>query len=159
APSASAKLSEMSIAQLGLMTGAADPMMLFPAGTRFTPRSVLRNISDTFISVTPTVWWMESGSAHSVVLPQLTLPSYHSQSLDIVSLISTAGLKNFNGSINLVLNVQGKEGGLLVAGSSVDQTNTYVFEVNPRAISESGAKSLGYWSTGNGDDTMVTLWN
>jgi hypothetical protein len=41
----------------------------------------------------------------------------------------------------------------------VDQTNTYVFEVNTRGIGVSASRSLPYWSTGNGDDTMVTVWN
>jgi hypothetical protein len=45
-----------SIAELGLMSGAADPMMKFPAGTTFTPYSILRNTSDAPISLTPTVW-------------------------------------------------------------------------------------------------------
>ncbi len=48
---------------------------------------------------------------------------------------------------------------MLMASGSVDQKNTYVFEVMPRGVSESVAKSLSYWSTGNGNDTMVTLWN
>lgn len=40
----------------------------------------------------------------------------------------------------------------------MDQSGTYVFAVRPMAILESVAKSMSYW-TGNGDDTMVTLWN
>jgi hypothetical protein len=46
-----------------------------------------------------------------------------------------------------------------MASGSVDQKNTYVFEVLPKAVLESASKNLAYWSTGNGDDTMVTLWN
>ena len=41
----------------------------------------------------------------------------------------------------------------------MDRSGTYVFAVRPMAILESVAKSLSYWSIGNGDDTMVTLWN
>jgi hypothetical protein len=55
----------MAIAELGLMVGAADPMMAFPAGTTFTPYSVLRNISSTAVSLTPTLWWMQAGVAAS----------------------------------------------------------------------------------------------
>jgi hypothetical protein len=33
------------------------------------------------------------------------------------------------------------------------------FGVAPSAVKESVAKSLSYWSTGEGNDTMVTLWN
>ena len=72
--------------------------------------------------------------------------------------MAAAGLKYFNGSVNLVLDTQGQKG-LLTASGSVDQTNTYVFEVPPHAVLPSAGKSLSYWSTGNGDDTMVTLWN
>jgi Bacterial Ig-like domain (group 2) len=34
-----------------------------------------------------------------------------------------------------------------------------VFEVGPTLIQESQARSLSYWDTANGDDTMVTVWN
>ncbi len=44
-PDASAKVSEASYAALGLMSGAADPMMSFPAGTVFAPYLVARNVS------------------------------------------------------------------------------------------------------------------
>src|SRR6266568_2760478 len=159
APPASAKASQMSIAELGLMVGAADPMMLFPAGTTFTPYSVLRNISDAPMTVTPTLWWMAAGSARSAVFPSLALRPGRSQSLNLMSLISAAGLKNFSGSVNLAFDVQGKESGLLLAAGSVDQSGTYVFEVVPRGIQEGASKSVGYWSTANGDDTMVTIWN
>jgi len=46
----------------------------------------------------------------------------------------------------------------MLAGSA-DQKNTDVFEVVPGLLLQSAAKTLPYWSTGNGDDTMVTLWN
>jgi len=127
APPASAKASQMSIAELGLMVGAADPMMLFPAGTTFTPYSVLRNISDAPMAVTPTLCWMEAGLARSEAFPSLALRPGRSQSLNLMSLISAAGLKNFSGSVNLAFDVQGKEGGLLLAAGSVDQSGTYVF--------------------------------
>jgi hypothetical protein len=84
---------------------------------------------------------------------------HQSRNLDVPALLAAAGLKNFDGSFNLVLDVNGDSRGLLAAAGSVDQKNTYVFEVIPRGVLESAAKSLPYWSTGNGDDTMVNLWN
>lgn len=57
--------SQPTIAELGLMSGVADPMMSFPAGTIFTPYSVLRNVSNAPVSVTPALWWMASGSPRS----------------------------------------------------------------------------------------------
>jgi len=41
----------------------------------------------------------------------------------------------------------------------VDRENTYVFAVSPSAARESVGRTLSYWSTGDGDDTMITLWN
>jgi hypothetical protein len=159
APDPAAKLKSSTFAELGLMTGAADPMMLFPVGTSFSPYSVLRNISDQPVTVVPTLWWMEGAAARSASGQPLTMPPQQTQMLDTASLLSGAGLKNFNGSFNLTLELQGKEGGVLLASGSVDQKNTYVFGATPRGILESASKSLAYWGTGNGDDTMVTLWN
>jgi len=158
-PDASADVSEASFAELGLMRGAADPMMSFPAGTVFAPYSVLRNLSNQPVPVTPTLWWMEGAAARSAQLPQFTLAPHRTQNMDMSSLLSSAGLKNFNGSVNLVLDTKAQPGALLMASGSVDQKNTYVFEVLPRGVLESASKTLSYWSTANGDDTMVTLWN
>ena len=74
-------------------------------------------------------------------------------------MLSLLGPKNFNGSFNLVFDAEAKPGSLVLASGSIDQTNTYVFEAVPRGVAEGGSKSLQCWSTGNGDDTMVTLWN
>jgi hypothetical protein len=158
-PDASAKDSEASYAALGLMSGAADPMMSFPAGTVFAPYSVVRNVSNQPVTVTPTLWWMQGASPSSAQLAAVTLAPHQTQNLNLPSLIAEAGLKNFNGSVNLVLDTQGQKGGLLMAAGSVDQKNTYVFEVMPRVVSVSVAKNISYWNTGNGNDTMVTLWN
>ena len=81
---------------------------------------------------------------------------YQAHSLDVTNLLALAGLQNFNGSFNLVFDVQGS---VLMASGSVDQKNTYVFEVMPTSVKESASKSIGYWSTKNGDDAMMTVWN
>lgn len=155
-PSAS---SNGTIAELGLMTGIVDPMLRFPAGTVFTPYTVLRNISGTPLTATPTLWWMAAGIAQSAELAPITLAPYQSQVLDVPAALATAGLKGFAGSVNLVFVVQGATSGLLAAGGAVDQTDNYVFAVLPKGVTPSASKSLSYWSTANGDDTMVTLWN
>jgi hypothetical protein len=149
----------LSFSELGLMTGAADPMMDFPSGTVFTPYSLVRNISDQPGSVTPELWWMSGGSPHSALLPQMTILPHETLNLRAPALLAAAGLKNFSGSVNLILDTKAQAGGLLMSSGSVDQKNTYVFEVLTHAVEEGAAKELCYWSTGNGDDTMVTLWN
>jgi hypothetical protein len=158
-PAATAKMSQNSYSELGLMSGLADPMMNFPSGTMFTPYSVLRNVSDQPISVTPTLWWMQGGAAHSAQLATWTATPHQTQTLDVLGLMPSAGLKNFNGSVNLVLDTKGPQGALLLSSGSVDQKYTYVFEVMPRGIAQSASKGLPYWSTGNGNDTMITVWN
>ena len=146
-------------AELGLMTGAVDPMMAFPAGTVFTPFSVARNVSAEPVSVTPHLYWMQGASARSARLAPFSLLPFRAETLDLPSMLLTAGLSAFNGSVNLILEAQGQPRSLLLASGSVDQKNTYVFQVLPRGVQESAAKTVSYWSTGNGDDTMVTIWN
>jgi Big-like domain-containing protein len=158
-PLASAKPGLVTDASVGLMTGEADPMMLFPAGTRFTPYSILRNATDRSLSVQPMVYWMEGSRSRSASLPPLTILPYHTVNLNLGSLLSGAGLGDFNGNVNVTFEHQGKPRELLIASGSVDQKNTYVFEVYAQAVVESVAKTLSYWSTANGDDTMVSLWN
>ena len=155
----SAKSAPVTVAEVGLMVGAADPMMLFPAGTTFTPYSVLRNVGEASISLKPSLWWMQNGKPQSAELPPLTLSPLETRSLDLLALLASVGLQGFNGSVNLVFDGEARRGCLVMASGSVDQTNTYVFEVVPRGAMESAAKSIQYWSTGNGDDTMVTIWN
>ena len=150
---------QVPFAELGLMNGAADPMMNFPAGTSFTPYSVIRNVSNQVATATPTIWWMAGGAAHSAVPPQITLSAHQTSGLNIPSSLASAGLKDYNGSLNVILDTKAPNGGLVFASGSVDQKNTYVFDVLPSSIAESSAKTISNWSTGNGDDTMVTVWN
>ena len=152
-------IQKASYVELGLMTGAADPMMNFPADTTFAPYAVLRNVSEQPFTVAPTLWWMEGGAAHSAALAPLTVLPHQTQNLNLPTRLAAAGLRNFNGSVNLELDTQGPKEGLVMAGGSVDRKNTYVFEVTPRVILESEAKNIARWSTSNGDDTMVTVWN
>ncbi len=141
------------------MTGAADPMMAFPDGTVFTPFSVARNVSSEPVSVTPSLYWMQSAKAHSARLHAFTLLPFETRQLDVASLLTDAGLRGFNGSLNLILEAQGQPRALLLASGSVDQKNTYVFQVLPHGVQDSAAKTISYWSTAKGDDTMVTVWN
>ena len=145
--------------ELGLMTGAADPMMSFPTDTVFSPFSLVRNVSDEPVAVTPTLYWMEGSAARSAQGTSFRLLPGETMMLDVRSLLVRAGLENFNGSVNLTLSVLGRAHSVLLASGSVDAKNTYVFQVLPRAVLESAAKTVSYWDTANGDDTMITVWN
>ncbi|HVR23664.1 MAG TPA: Ig-like domain-containing protein [Candidatus Polarisedimenticolia bacterium] len=158
-PKPSAKQTFLTYAELGLMTGEADPMMRFPTGTRFAPYFVARNLSGQAYSIQPRLYWMENSESRTLTLPQVSISPYATTNLNLASLISATSLANFNGSINLSFDLQGQPGALQLASGSVDQRNTYVFQVSTQAIGESAGKGLSYWSTANGDDTMITLWN
>jgi hypothetical protein len=146
-------------AEVGLMTGEADPMMTFPAGTVFAPFSVVRNVGDQPVQVTPSLYWMQGAKPGSARLPSFTLEPFEARALDVSGLQASAGLSGFNGSVNLTLDAQGKPRSLLMASGSVDKKNNYVFQVAPHGVLESASKTISYWSTANGDDTMVTAWN
>lgn len=152
-------ITDDTVAELGLMVGAADPMLNFPSGTVFTPYSFVRNTSEQPAYVTPTFWWMAAGTPQSANLPAMTVSPHRTVNLNVPALLATAGLKNLNGTVNLVLSTKALDGALALSSGSVDQKNTYVFEVAPAAVSETNARSICYWSTGNGDDTMITVWN
>lgn len=158
-PLPSAKTMTLNYAEIGLMIGAMDPMMHFPASTVFTPYSVLRNIGTQPATITPVLYWMEGGTARSARQSAITLGPLQANSLDVISLMNHSGLNKFNGLLNLVLEIHAPQDSVLLSSGSVDQTYTYVFEVIPNAAKVSGSKDLGYWSTANGDDTMVTMWN
>jgi hypothetical protein len=158
-PKPSEKSATLTYAAVGFMTGEADPMMRFPAGTRFTPYFVLRNLTGAAYSIQPKLYWVQNEASRSIQLPQVSIPAYAAMDLNLASLISASSLKNFNGGVNLVFDFQGQDGALLMAGGSVDEKNTYVFEARAQVVSESAARSLSYWSTANGDDTMINLWN
>jgi hypothetical protein len=85
------------------MVGAAGPMVLFPAGTVFAPYSIVRNVADQPIGLTPVLWWMEAGAPRSVRLPRFGLPSYATQTLPVELVLRQAGLKDFNSSFNFIL--------------------------------------------------------
>lgn len=85
-------------AELGLMTGAADPMMQFPAGTEFAPFSVARNVSDQPTSVTPTLYWMEGSRAQSARLHSFTLLPFETRHIDVPSLLADAGFADLMGA-------------------------------------------------------------
>ncbi len=53
----------------------------------------------------------------------------------------------------------GHAGDLIIATGSVDNTGTYVFEVEPEGVSPTDSKQVAYWTTANGFDTMYSLWN
>lgn len=153
------KVSSQVLAGVGMMVGEPDPMMMFPAGTRFTPYAAFRNVTAHALSITPSVNYMDSSVAKTLPLPVVELAPFESRQIDLPSALVSLGMAKFNGSINISLAYTGGTNDLLAALGSVDQKGTYVFEVEARRVAPGVAKSVNYWNLNNGNDTMFTLWN
>jgi hypothetical protein len=160
----SAPATSITYASAGLMVGKPDPMMTpgFPKDTAFTPYLVVRNTTEKPLDVSMQLNYMMGMQASAPVtrnLPAQHLGPREVRQVDMQAALNSAGVKDFNGSINLSVSFTGKTGDLGIASGSVDQTGTYVFEVKPQGISSSRSKFTNYWGVSNGNDTMFTLWN
>ena len=151
----------ISYAFAGLMLGKPDPMMMpgFPKTTTFSPYLALRNTTEKPLDVSLQLNYMVGASPQTRTLPAQMLAPFEARQVDLHSALMAAGLKNFNGLIDMSASFTGKQGDLILASGSVDQTGTYVFEVGAQGIAKSRMKFSNYWTVADGNDTMITLWN
>lgn len=155
----------------GLMLGNPDPMMMpgFPKDTTFTPYLVLRNTTEKPLDATLQLNYMKGMGGSSMGtnssapitrnLPLQHLAPGEAKQVDMRAVLNSAGLASINSFINLSVSFIGKAGNLILASGSVDQSGTYVFEVEPQGVSTSRIKFTNYWGVANGNDTMFSLWN
>jgi hypothetical protein len=146
----------VTLAHAGLMVGAADPLMGFPAGTRFSPYFAMRNLTTQAIPVSLTLY-TEQGQA--LQGPVQSLQALESRQVDMVSVLRGLGLANFSGMLTLAVSHTGQATDVMVAAGSVDAKGTYVFEVEGRTAEETLSKEAPYWSVRDGNNTMAALWN
>src|SRR5216683_4915476 len=158
--------TQVTYASAGLMLGKPDPMMMpgFPKETAFSVYLSLRNTTEKPLDVALQLNYMSGmgmrGSAPVARnLPMQHLAPLEARQVDLQGPLNAVGLKNFSGSINLSTSFTGKAGDLVLATGSVDQTGTYVFEVEPQGIGTSRSKFANYWGVAHGNDTMFSLWN
>jgi len=158
--------TNITYASAGLMLGKPDPMMMpgFLKETAFSAYLSLRNTTEKPLDVALQLNYMSGmgmeGSA-PVTRNLLTqhLAPFEAKEVDVQGPLNAAGLRGFSGSINLSTTFRGRAGDLVLATGSVDQTGTYVFEVEPQGVGSSNSKFANYWGVTNGNDTMFTLWN
>lgn len=151
-----------TLASIDMMVGKPDPMMQFPARTVFRPFAALRNAAKTSIQVSTTLYYlprMDSAQTKPIPLAALNLKPQQAIQLDLAKQLAALNLDRYNGSINLVFSYRGGSTDLLVDTASVDQTGSFVFDINPQETGESGAKQICSWRVANNDDTMISLWN
>ncbi len=147
--------TKTSLASTGMMAGKQDPMMGFPENLRFEPYAYFRNIGDSAIRLSSSLYYDHNGKAQSSAVPELLIPPHQSRELAISEVLRGIDA----GSVTLAYSYTGTPNALLAATGSVDQTGNYVFEVEPRGVGETASKSAIYWLVGNGFDTMYSLWN
>lgn len=158
-PKQSSTSTLVTVAGVGIMVGAPDPMMMFPATTRFAPYATVHNTTNQNLKLSPTVYYMDGGAAKDAPLSPVVLGPHETRQLPLQQMLLAAGLGNFSGEINAAFSFTGDYGDLLLAQGSVDQTGNYVFEVAPAALASSTSKSLSYWNAADGTDTMFSIWN
>jgi len=155
---------KIDIGSAGIMVGKPDPMVMpgLPTDTKFIPYLTLRNTTPAPLDVALRLNYMPSMAGAIPVnrdLPTQRLRPFEARKVDLEPMLRAAGLRSFNGSINLFISSTGRGGDLILANGSVDQSATYVFEVRPQGIGESIGRISGYWSVANGNDAMFSLWN
>jgi hypothetical protein len=158
-PSAEAKPSIIAISSVGLMFGNPDPAMKFPSGTDFGIYLSLRNITGHPISVTPTLYYMQGTGVQSTTLKALHLGAGQARHWTAQELSKELSLPNLSGVMNVVFSYPGGPSDVIMANGSIDQTRTFVFEANMKAVGKSQAKALKDWDVANGNATMISLLN
>jgi hypothetical protein len=143
----------------GLLLGDADPSMLFPSGTYFKPYAYLHNVSAKPLQVTLSL--ISPGSSEvpqTYPLGQVSLAPGETSQFDFESQFGTANpLPNGYGHLTATFN--GQDGDLQMSTGSMDQSQTYVFEVTPSQQADSISRTICFWSVEGDNDTMMTVWN
>jgi hypothetical protein len=114
--------TELTYASVGIMVGEPNPMMMFPPGTVFDPYAVLRNTTESPISVRLAVNFMAGGKPEDLTLPPQTMGPLEARQLPLRDMLEHAGLRDFSGMINLTLKFQASPSELLVSIGLVDKT-------------------------------------
>lgn len=154
--STASSTAQVTLAHAGLMTGPADPMMGFPATTKFTPYLALRNTTAQSVDIGLTIYTDNGTPLPATVHP---LQPFETRQINMKEVLAAIKLSTFSGMINLAVSHKGQSTDVLQVAGSVDETGTYVFEVPAKQAETSMSKETPYWTVAGGADTMVSLWN
>src|SRR5260370_11892219 len=132
--------TQITYATAGLMLGKPDPMMMpgFPKETAFSLYLSLRNTTEKPLDVALQLNYMSGMGMEGTMPVTRNLPAQHlapfeARQVDLQGPLNAAGLKNFNGSINLSTSLTGRAADLVLATGTGAQTETYVFKTKPPA--------------------------
>jgi len=150
---------QVTLSAPGLKLGTAAPGMLFPAESYFKPYAYLHNVSANPLQVTLSLVSPGSGGApQTYALGQVSLQAGQTSTFDFESQFSSANPLP-DGSGHLTASFQGRDGDLQISAGSVDQTQSYVFEVNPSQQADTASRTLCFWSIEADNDSTITVWN
>jgi hypothetical protein len=133
--------------------------MQFPAGTRFTPYTVLRNVCNQPITVTPRCIGCRLERRARRSFPQSRLVPRSSLTWTCLPRSKVPAWATSTARSTSFWMCRGHGTHCSLPPEALIGTTRTCSLSAPAAVLESFSKSLSYWSTANGDDTMVTLWN
>jgi hypothetical protein len=143
----------------GVMLGKPGPAMHFPADTYFSPFSLLHNVSGRPLSVALSLTAsVPNASPATRTVDQITLLPDQTLQVDYSKYFSKdKPLLDGFGALSVAY--QGREGDLLFQAGSMDQSQSYVFEVTTTVQAQSASKTICYWSLEGDTDSMIAIWN
>lgn len=152
------QIGPVTVGSAGIMVGKPDPMMRFPAETTLTPYLILRNTTTKPINLNLRLNYMAENKPILRELPE-KLASMATKRVNLPGVLRSLGIKDLSGSIDVGISYTGQLGDVVMAAGSVDQSGTYVFEVDPQALGSTHRKLGSYWDLEDGSNTMYSLWN
>jgi hypothetical protein len=150
---------EVTLSAPGLLLGKADPAMHFPSGTYFKPYALLHNVSAKPLQVNLSLVSPGEGEIPQTrSLGQISLLPGQVSQFDFDSHFNSSSPLP-DGYGHLTASFEGRDGDLMMSTGSVDQSQNYVFEVNPSQQADTASRTICFWSVEGDNDTMMTLWN
>jgi hypothetical protein len=149
----------ITLASTGIMIGQPSPGDLFPPQVFFRPWLKLRNVSSSAKVITVEANYQMGVHPVRVPLVQLTLAPTKSASVPVDEEVQALQLLPQVMDINFAVSFEGLPSDVIVSSGSVDDAGSYVFEVPPDLVGRSASKDICLWKSGNGLDTMISIWN
>ena len=146
----------VELAAPGVMIGAPDPAMLFPANTIFTPYAYLNNRTAQALQVS--ILAANNGGSR-IPLGSVLLSPSGTAKIDLAGMIAKTGAQLGPETTNLLFSYTGQPSDLGVETGSTDQTENYVFEVSVNSEQPTISRTICYWTISGDNDTMIDLWN
>ena len=149
----------ISIATTGIMIGQPPPSDMFPPQVFFRPWLTLRNVSSEAKDIKVAANYQMGPHSVDAQLTELTLHPLETVTVPVEDHIHLLNLLPAIMEINLSVSYEGVPSDVIISSGSVDDAGSYVFEVPPSLVGVGVSKDICFWKSGDGLDTMVSIWN